>query len=109
MYEKAEEEWVDARFKKMFRGLVQGDNGLMSLSTIDLMFFPVLSIDHYSLICFDLKNPSIFIIDSLDMKMKKSLSKVENKWLINIQGIAISFLQDWYCPCFFMQKICVLM
>ncbi|KAK1429992.1 hypothetical protein QVD17_12396 [Tagetes erecta] len=61
----------------MFNGLVQGDTGLLSLKTVDLMFFPILSINRYYVICFDMKNPAIVIIDSLDMNVKKKLTKAE--------------------------------
>ncbi|KAK1440876.1 hypothetical protein QVD17_06708 [Tagetes erecta] len=65
----------------------------------------VLSIDHLYVICFDLKNPSIVIIDSLDMDVKKKLTKAEkaitekhtsdcNIIAAKLKGITVRYLKS---------------
>jgi hypothetical protein len=42
-----------------------GHKELHDLKQVDLVMFPVLEKSHYYLVCFDLKNPNISVIDNM--------------------------------------------
>lgn len=71
------EPMLDAVFKRNLHGMVNGDHTLMDLATFDLIFFPIMSNNSYYLLCFDIKKPSIFIIDNLDKQKQYTLPRGE--------------------------------
>lgn len=69
--------------------LSEFEHGVMDLKTFDIVLFPIVEKDHYYLVCFDLKNPAIQVIDNIheshsfvgledaeDYKLKDTVLKV---------------------------------
>ncbi|KVI02893.1 hypothetical protein Ccrd_018813 [Cynara cardunculus var. scolymus] len=52
------------RFRKNIMSCMNNDKELISMRNVDLVFFPVLEPSFYYIVVFDLKRPSIAIIDS---------------------------------------------
>ncbi|KAM0050665.1 putative papain-like cysteine peptidase superfamily [Helianthus debilis subsp. tardiflorus] len=78
-FSRIEDNRAVAKIKRSIFLTVNGDTSLMNLATYDLVFFPIQLSMHYFLVCFDLKNPTIFVVDSIDMKTKKRLKKAERE------------------------------
>ncbi|KAJ0469271.1 putative papain-like cysteine peptidase superfamily [Helianthus annuus] len=78
-FSRIEDNRAVAKIKRSIFLTVNGDKSLMNLATYDLVFFPIQLAMHYFLVCFDLKNPTIFVVDSIDMKTKKRLKKAERE------------------------------
>ncbi|KAM0015855.1 putative papain-like cysteine peptidase superfamily [Helianthus debilis subsp. tardiflorus] len=78
-FSRIEDNRAVAKIKRSIFLTVNGDTSLMNLATYDLVFFPIQLAMHYFLVCFDLKNPTIFVVDSIDMKTKKRLKKAERE------------------------------
>lgn len=63
-------------FEKNMKHVVEGNEESLDLRKFDLVFFPILEKHHFYLIVFDLKNPSISVIDN--MHLSSSLIKMKD-------------------------------
>ncbi|KAI3742531.1 hypothetical protein L1987_60216 [Smallanthus sonchifolius] len=53
-------------FRENLFHIIGCQSDLLPLATFDLVFFPVIDNGHYYLICFDIKTPSIVVIDNIN-------------------------------------------
>ncbi|KAI3732599.1 hypothetical protein L1987_63805 [Smallanthus sonchifolius] len=60
------DETIIELFRENLLHIIGCQSDLLSLATFDLVFFPVIDNGHYYLICFDLKTPSIVVIDNIN-------------------------------------------
>ncbi|KAM0019851.1 putative Ulp1 protease family catalytic domain, papain-like cysteine peptidase superfamily [Helianthus debilis subsp. tardiflorus] len=67
--------------------MVNGDQKMMDLATFELIFFPILSNNCYYLLCFDIKNPLIVIIDNLDMQERNQTDKHRKECMITASEV----------------------
>ncbi|KVI07904.1 hypothetical protein Ccrd_013731, partial [Cynara cardunculus var. scolymus] len=77
-------------FKNNVSSYTINDKGLISMHNIDLIFFPIVEDTFYYMVVFDLKHPSIVIIDSTDRDV--TVDDIYGSSTVSLQDMMIMHL-----------------
>ncbi|PWA52673.1 hypothetical protein CTI12_AA451070 [Artemisia annua] len=82
-----------SKFEENMNSLLFLSPVYQSIKDIDLMFFPmILADEHYYVVCFNLKEPQIHILDNMDHK--ESIKDIYQKKLVHLRYLFLKFLKQ---------------